>query len=119
MQVRISTRHGQLSSETQTKIEAKLEKLLRFHDRITTADVTIDLQKTDEAKIEVRLSIERSQDMIAHAQGSRLLGALDGCVNKLEEQLRRRKEKIAGHRSTGRRTEVPPQDPTEEVDAIE
>ena len=107
MQINISTRHGQIGTETQQKIETKLSKLARFHDRITLADVIVDLAKADDAKVEVRLSVERTQDMLANANGNNLLGALDGCVHKLEEQLRRHKEKTVEHRGTGRRTEVP------------
>lgn len=119
MQINVSTRHGQLGADAQEKIEAKLGKLKRFHDRITSADVIVDLESQDEPKLEVRLSIERAKDILAQNKGSNLLGALDGAVRKLEEQLRRRKEKLVGHRSTGRRTEVPPNEMSEEVDAVD
>ena len=44
MQVKISARHGHLSSETQDKITEKVEKLKRLFDRVTAIEVTADLE---------------------------------------------------------------------------
>ncbi len=103
MQVNISTRHGHLSPATQEKVSAKLEKLKRFKERMTSVEVTVDLERADEPKIELRVSIERSNDLVAHAEGDDLWGVLDGAIHKIEEQLRRHKAKKMDHRTTGRR----------------
>ena len=47
MQIQISTRHGHLSEESQARITAKAEKLLKIFDRLTAIEVIVDL--TDSA----------------------------------------------------------------------
>lgn len=107
MQINISTRHGHLSSETQDKITSKVDKLRRFNDRLSAVDVTVDLEHTETPSVEVRVSVEKSSDFVATDQHGSLLAALDSCLHKVEQQLKKHKEKVVGHRgATGRRTPV-------------
>ena len=110
MQINISTRHGQLAQETKDKINSKLQRLVRFHERMTAVDVTVDLEHEDEAHVEIRVSVERAKRFVARTKGPELMGALEGAIHKLEEQLRRHKDKLVEHRSTGRRTVLPQDD---------
>jgi putative sigma-54 modulation protein len=110
VQINISTRHGQLAQETKDKINSKLQRLVRFHERMTAVDVTVDLEHEDEAHVEIRVSVERAKRFVARTKGPELMGALDGAIHKLEEQLRRHKDKLVEHRSTGRRTVLPQDD---------
>lgn len=115
MQVNISTRHGDISDATKEKIVAKVEKLKRFFERLMTVDVTIDLDKADEPKIEVFVKADK-QDFVAQyppKDGSKepsrekssisdkdkdkdkdLFPALDSVVSKLEQQIKKHKEKL-------------------------
>ena len=114
MQIDISTRHGQISDATKEKITSKLKKLERFHERLTAVNVTIDLSQ-DQSHIELKASVERAADFVARASGDKLMGAVDGAFHKMQEQMRRHKEKLVEHRATGRRTVVPDvQTPTDE-----
>ena len=104
MQISVSTRHGHLATETQEKIAQKIEKLTRFHDRISSAVVTVDLKDEGQPKVEVNLSVDGAPGFFSKTQGPRLIGAVEGAVSKLEEQLRRHKEKtIDQHRDSSRR----------------
>jgi putative sigma-54 modulation protein len=109
MQIDISTRHGQINAATKEKIVTKLEKLSRFQERLTAVNVIIELSG-DDSQVEIKASVERTPDFVAHAKGASLLGAVDGALQKMQEQMRRHKDKLVGHKSTGRRTEVPPTD---------
>ena len=103
MQVRISARHGNLSSSTQEKIAEKVEKLRRFFDRVSAIVVTVDLKHRDDVNVEVCVSAEHTADFVASGEGE-LFAALDKVIHKLEQQLRKHKEKIqAGHRQPGRK----------------
>ena len=93
MQVNISARHGNLSTATQDKITEKVEKLNRFFDRLTAIQVTIDLKDRESPDVEVRASAEHTKDFIA-STGGELFAALDSVVHKLEQQLRKHKEKL-------------------------
>ena len=101
MQVKISARHGHLSSDTQSKIGEKVEKLRRLFDRVTSIEVTADLERRETPSVELRVSVERTDDFVATESASTVLAALDGTIHKLEQQLRKHKDKRRGHRSRG------------------
>lgn len=97
MQVNISTRHGHLSDATREKIAAKLEKLLRVFERITSIDVTIDLAHAEQPVTDVRVNAEHKHDFVATEQSNDLMGSIDKVVHKLEQQVRKYKEKVQEH----------------------
>ena len=101
MQISISARHGELSSDTQEKIREKVEKLPRFFDRLTAIFVTADMEHRDSPTVELRVSAEHSQDFVATDTSSNVIAALDGVLHKIEQQLRKHKEKLTEHRATG------------------
>ncbi len=104
MQISISTRHGHLSTGTQDSIKAKVEKLLRFNDRLSATEVTVDLARKDVPEVEFRVSVEKAEDFVATDEHESLMAAVDSCLHKIEQQLRKHKEKTVGHRGvTGRR----------------
>ena len=108
MQINISTRHGHLSPETREKITEKVKKLPRFYERLTAAEVTIDLEHRETPQVELRISAERREDFVAADRGDSLMKSIDNAIHKLEQQLRKHKEKLKGHRLPGaRRPEVP------------
>lgn len=97
MQIEISTRHGQLSEESQQKIRVKAERLMRYFERLTSIEVTVDLQSPDAPVVQLHVSAEHKHDFVSHGEGSELLKSVDAAVQKMEEQLRRYKERIQGH----------------------
>ena len=111
MQISISTRHGHLSTGTQESITAKVEKLEKYHDRLSSTEVIVDLARKDAAVVEFRVSVEKAEDFVATDEHGSLMAAVDSCLHKIEQQLRKHKEKTIGHRgATGRRTSVGPDD---------
>lgn len=94
MQIRISTRHGNVSEETQAKIQAKVEKLTRLFDRLTEISVTIDLEHREEPSVDLKVAAEHKHDFTATVRSGDLMGSVDQVIHKLEQQLRRYKEKI-------------------------
>ena len=98
MQIDIAARHGHLDSALQERITEKVSKLPRLWDRITAIEVTVDLEHFDAPGVELRACVERANDCIAAEQASTVLAALDGALHKLEQQLRRYKEKIQHHK---------------------
>jgi len=94
MQINISTRHGNISDASKEKITQKVEKIQRFFDRLTSVDVTVDLKKADEPNIEVIVRSERRDDFVASYQSGDMFGSLDQIVSKLEQQIKKHKEKL-------------------------
>ena len=94
MQINISTRHGDISDATKEKIKQKVERLQRFFDRLTSIDVTVDLDKADEPNIEIAIQSEKRHDFLASYQSNDLFGSVDQVVAKLEQQIKKHKEKL-------------------------
>jgi putative sigma-54 modulation protein len=83
-----------LSEASQEKISAKAEKLTRIFERLTAIDVIVDL--TDEAtpRVDLKVSAEHKHDFVAHDQSDNLMGSVDTVIHRLEQQLRKYKEKV-------------------------
>lgn len=93
MQTNISARHGHLSEKTQQRISEKVEKLNRYFDRVTAIQVTVDLEHREDPVVELMVSIEHSESLVATDQSGDLMASLDGALHKIEQQIRRQKEK--------------------------
>jgi putative sigma-54 modulation protein len=94
-----------LNEATQQFIREKAEKLLRFFERLTMIEVTVDL-KEELKEVEFLVSAEHKHDFVARESQPDLLAAVDLVVAKLENQLRRYKEKIQDRRRTPSTGEV-------------
>jgi putative sigma-54 modulation protein len=103
VQINISARHGHLSTQTQALVTEKVEKVKKFHDRITSIVVTCDLEHKEAPSVEIRVTCEHAGEFVATDKAENLLAALDGAIHKTEQQLRKHKEKITGHRAGGHR----------------
>ena len=104
MQIKISARHGHLSDATQQFIREKAEKLPRFFERLTSIEVTVDLKNENNKQVELLVAAEHKHDFVARASHADILAAMDLVLDKLEEQLRRYKERVQNRRrrpSTG------------------
>lgn len=97
MQVKIVGRHGVLSEATQEKIHSKVEKLGRFLDRVSLIEVTVDLEKADNPKVDLRVTTELKKEFMADYQSENLFGCVDQVVDKVEHQMRKFKEKLTEH----------------------
>ncbi|HAC89682.1 MAG TPA: ribosome-associated translation inhibitor RaiA [Planctomycetaceae bacterium] len=113
MQVNVSARHGSLSDYDQQVIRDKSEKIRRIFDRINAIAVVVDLQHQERSHVEINVSAEHTQDFVASAQANTVLNALDGAIQKVEQQLRKHKEKITGHKGSSAKHITPPEDQEE------
>lgn len=103
MQIKISTRHGHITEETQVHIRQKAEKLLHYFERIMMIEVLVDIKDEDKF-VEFLVSAEHKHDFVASDRNKELLAAVDLVLAKLERQIHKYKEKVQDHRrrpSTG------------------
>lgn len=103
MIINVSARHGHLSEASQEKVRAKLDKLVRLFDRITAIEVTVDLADRDAPSVEIVASAEPKHDFVATEQNGDLMQSLDGALHKIEQQIRKYKERVQEHRGPGLR----------------
>src|SRR4030095_182540 len=101
-------RHGHLSPGTQEKIHEKVEGIRRFFDRMTAIQVTVNLEHREAPTLELCVSAEHHEDFVATVQADTVLAALDGAIEKIEQQLRKFKERVKENKATGHKHIEPP-----------
>lgn len=115
MQINIAARHGHLSEASQEKIRAKVERLGRLFERLTAIEVTVDLEARETPSVHLQVSAEHKNDFVASEQAGDMMASLDAAMHKIEQQLRKYKEKVQDHhRSPGLRQAVSDVNATEE-----
>ena len=98
VEIKVTAKHGELSGETQEAMTSKASKLPKFFDRTTGIQILADLEHLDNPKVELIVSAEETNDFFASDTGSNVIVALDSAIAKMEQQLKKHKEKLIGHR---------------------
>lgn len=93
MLIGISARHGHIGHRTQERIQGKIGKLLRFYNRLTSIEVTVDLEHQESPVAEIRATLECHDDFVATYTAPSIVAAVMGAERKLEQQIRRYKDK--------------------------
>lgn len=102
MEIKINAKHGELSQDIIETMTAKVSNLPRLFNRTTGIQVLADLSNAISPKVEIIVSAEETADFFASQTGSNVLAALDLTISKMEQQLRKHKEKITEHRGPGK-----------------
>ncbi|MDO4585686.1 MAG: ribosome-associated translation inhibitor RaiA [Planctomycetia bacterium] len=97
MQVNVSVRHGNLSEAAQQKIIEKVEKLARLIERVSKIDVIVELEKADHPSVDLLVSTELKKEFKSSYSSDDLYGCLDQVIDKVEQQMRKFKEKLTDH----------------------
>jgi putative sigma-54 modulation protein len=101
VQIQVSTRHGHLSDASQQKISEKAEKLTRIFERLTAIAVVVDLTDEAKPKVDLQVSAEHKHDFVAHDQSENLMSSVDAVIHRMEQQLRKYKEKVQDRHRSG------------------
>ena len=96
MHIEITTRHGSLEPEQQDYLRHKAEKLPKYFSRLMSIEVEVEPRK-HVWLVEVFVSAEHKHDFVARDEAATPEMAIDGCIHKIEQQLRRYKEKVQHH----------------------
>lgn len=97
MQVAITCRHGSVSDGLRDYITEKSEKLLTYFERVTAIQVTID-QGQNQNRVEILVDAEHKHNFVAHAEGDEIKPNFHSALSKMEQQIKKYKEKIQDHR---------------------
>ena len=98
MQVTMTSRHGELDAGTCDYMTRKSEKLLTYFERVTQIEVTTDFEKKERVKVEILVDAEHKHNFVSHAEAEGPTPAFDQALSKMEQQIRRYKEKVQDHR---------------------
>ena len=97
MQVAITCRHGSVNDEVRSHLASKAEKLLTYFERVTAITVTVDFEK-DRVAVEILVDAEHKHDFVAADTGDEVIPTFDRVLHKIEQQIRKYKEKLQDHR---------------------
>lgn len=100
MQVAITCRHGNISPGTQDYMTRKAEKLLTYFDRLTSISITVNFAN-GKSTVELLVDAEHRHDLVATETADEATAAFDVALHKMEQQLRKYKEKIQDHKGPG------------------
>lgn len=96
MQVTITGHHLEVTEALHNYANTKLEKLNNHHDRITSVQVRLAVDKM--AQIAEGTLHVSGKDLHAEASHEDLYAAIDLLVDKLDRQLLKHKEILRAHR---------------------
>ncbi|HWV15625.1 MAG TPA: ribosome-associated translation inhibitor RaiA [Cellvibrio sp.] len=96
MQLNISGHHLEITDSLRNYVNSKLERLNNHHDRITSTNVILSVDKLVQ-KAEATLHVS-GKDIFADASDEDLYAAIDALADKLDRQLIKHKEKMRSHR---------------------
>ena len=95
MQITISGHHIELTDALKGYVDSKLDKLGRHHDRITSTNVILSVDKLiHKAEASVHVS---GKEFFANAESDDMYAAIDFLTDKLDRQLLKHKEKSHNH----------------------
>ena len=97
MQVAITCRHGNIRDEVRDYIDTKAQKLLTYFERVTAIQVTVDFEK-DRIKTEILVDAEHRHNFVSSDLGEDVTATFDKALHKMEQQIRKYKEKLQDHR---------------------
>lgn len=96
MQLTISGHHVDVTPALKDYVTNKIDRLERHHDKITTTEVTLSVNKLVQ-KAEARVHVSGA-DLFADSIADDMYAAIDTLTDKLDRQLIRHKEKKKAHR---------------------
>jgi len=104
VQVSITCKHGNINDEVREYLTRKSEKLLTYFERVTAINVTVDFEQhkdsTRKVKVEILVDAEHKHNFVAADEGENVVHAFDLTLHKMEQQLKKYKEKVQDHRRT-------------------
>ena len=106
----ISGRHVEITDNMRGYIEKKIARLNKYFDRISEMEVIVEKEGIGH-KVELIIRADRTNPFIVHHRNSDMYNCLDICLDKVERQMTRLKDKIRNRkgRPSFSGQEIPPQ----------
>ena len=90
MEIKINAIHFDATEKLSDFINKKVEKLVKYNEEISNAEVVLKVVKPETAmnkEASVRLNVPRSEDVFANKVADTFEEAIDNCVDALKRQL--------------------------------
>jgi len=99
MKISVTFRNGEGENWQKTYAEEKIQKLNKYLDAPAEAHIIISMEKFRNAT-EIHLS-SNGWNINAKEEAKDMHLALDGCIEKIEKQLKKQREKVRDHKPKG------------------
>lgn len=116
--VNISGQHVSISDEVINYVEASISNLERFSDQITSVNVNFTTEKHDTHQIiaEAQIHIPGADIFATSTADRHITSAIDGLMNKLENQMRKHKSKQLNKSHSGNKMNIETMEEREKQD---
>lgn len=94
MDVQITSRHFKARESLLEHVEGSLESLTHIYDGIVNAEVILEAEPHDEGKIAEIVLMVYHDRLFAKETSDDFVMSVSGCIEKLERQLKKYKEKM-------------------------
>lgn len=98
MDVRIdlTDRHQKHPDSVRDYAQDKVRKLTQYFDGVNHIEIILD-EEHDQHIVEVIVSANKNLHMVGHASHENAMAAIDKCVDRLERQVVKAKERLRDH----------------------
>lgn len=96
MRIQVAARHCDIPDSVRKRTEEQLAKLAKYDARLSAADVVYEEEKRVK-RVEVILSVDRGEPVVARGEGEEFRTALDKVVDRLGRILRRQRGQAKSH----------------------
>ena len=99
MDIKIQSIHFDATAQLQAFIEKKLNKLEKYCDEITSAEVVLKVVKPETSlnkEASIKLLVPRADDIYSQKIADTFEEAIDNAIDALVKQLQKNKEKTRG-----------------------
>jgi ribosomal subunit interface protein len=103
MDLSIKARNLRVAESLRAQAEFRLDRMLRLEQRITAATITFEADNLVKSA-EARLTVAGGPPILGRGEGATLRNALDAAMDRIERQLKRRRQRLRdGRTRAGRR----------------
>ena len=96
MNIAVNARHMSATGAIRDYVQSKAGRLSRYYDNIQSVEVILDME-ADQSVVEIVVQARRKHTFVAVARDDDMYAAIDQCMDKMTQQLRRHKDKVRDH----------------------
>ena len=100
MKIVVKALHMNVTDAIRTYVETKVSKLPRFYDNVMTIEVVLGVE-AEKPVVEIIATAKHKNTFVATHRDDDMYAAIDQCLHKVQEQLRRHKDKVRDRQGPG------------------
>jgi ribosomal subunit interface protein len=106
MEITINARHISVPESVRNQATQRMSQLQRLNRRLTGGTIVFAAER-NARRAEARLAVAGGPPILGHGEGPTLRAALDAAIERLERQLKRRRERVIARRTKPIRITTP------------